>query len=225
MNQYKRVLKKYQLPPDKNIIHKIMIKKVEEVEEILKNLKDFPFKEEDKIDILIRGSIESIRFIKESIEKGILEKEYVLENKSLLYKESTKREDLLTSWKILDQFHINRMLLKKQIHVLISNNSLEENLKTLEECNLLSNLKKSKNLEFLTFPNLRSLIEKWIELNLFEILKEEIDLLNEQKIERLRVFQALEITLSKEIIKKVLTSPTFIIKEEEIDTYLPLKRK
>ena len=225
INQYKRVLKKYQITNEKSIIHKIMIKKVEEVEEVLNILKDFPFKEEDKIEILIKGSIESIRFIKESIEKGYLEKEYVLKNKSLFYKESTEKEELLTSWKILDQFHINRMLLKKQIYVLIKNHYLEENLKTLEEYNLLSNLKKAKNLEFLTFPNLKSLIEKWIELDFFEILKEDIDLLNNQKVERLRVYQVLEITLNKEEIKKVLSSDKFIIKEEEIDTYLPVKRK
>ena len=122
-------------------------------------------------------------------------------------------------------------IISKHQEILLSDpNALSENVSQLQEYELPISWAKNQDLSFLAEANLDSKIDRWIELGYETLLEHNLELLNysRESMSRLEVLKAIKIPLpeTQEELEAILNSPSFIIPEQEIDTYIePMDKK
>jgi hypothetical protein len=221
--KYQAVLNEIGISKDNYNVESIMHNSVEDIEKIISIISKYNLKEKEILKILQNSNLEIVTKIKELIEKGYLNIDFISNNIDIYYANSPKFQLFLKNIDILDDYNINPYNFRYSLNVLFENsNNLKTNLAILNNYNLLKNLKTTNNYQFLLFDNLDIRIDKIIELGYESYLEENLAILNSNNLKRLELIKALNIPIdSCEELLNVLNSNKFFIKDEDLDKYIP----
>lgn len=222
--KYQKFLKAFDLPEDN--IENLIDKPVEELMAMYPLLVSLGIKDRKKQEELLRTStLSRLSGIKILQNKGVITPDFIAENHNLFQEDKKEFEDLTKNINFLLSLELRPTIISKHQEILLSDpDILSENVGQLQEYELPIDWAKNQDVSFLAGTNLENKIDKWIELGYETLLEHNVELLNYSKesMRRLEVLKAIDIPLpeTKEELETILTSPSFIIPEQEIDTYI-----
>ena len=217
---YYNLLYKYGIVIDKDILRSIMHNSIVDLKKILEVITKYRLSNKDYISILQKTNLKIVNQIKEFINKGFLDINFINENIDMFYLDSNKLKKYILNINEVLKYELNPMLFKNNYNLLLSNNSLSKNLNILAQYNLIKGLKNLSNYSFLENNNLEEKIDLLIELNLFNILENNLDILNYDNLKRLELLKKMGYELNNiEEIRNYLEG-RFFIQDNLIDTYL-----
>lgn len=224
--QYQEFAKAFDLPTDN--IEDLMKKPLEDLKAMYPLLVSLGIKDQSRQEELLRiSTLSRLSGIKILQNKGMISPNFLTENNNLFCEDKKEFEDLTKNIGFLLSLKLRPTIISKHSEILLSDpNVLSENLRQLQEYELPIDWSKNQDISFLTKPNIENKIDKWLELGYETLLEHHLELLNysRESIKRLEVLKEIRIPLpeTKEDLKVILDSPTFIIPEQEIDTYIQL---
>lgn len=224
--QYQEFAKAFDLPTDN--IEDLMKKPLEDLKAMYPLLVSLGVKDQSRQEELLRiSTLSRLSGIKILQNKGMISPNFLTENNNLFCEDKKEFEDLTKNIGFLLSLKLRPTIISKHSEILLSDpNVLSENLRQLQEYELPIDWSKNQDISFLTKPNIENKIDRWLELGYETLLEHHLELLNysRESIKRLEVLKEIRIPLSetKEDLKVILDSPTFIIPEQEIDTYIQL---
>lgn len=224
--QYQEFAKAFDLPTDN--IEDLMKKPLEDLKAMYPLLVSLGIKDQSRQEELLRiSTLSRLSGIKILQNKGMISPNFLTENNNLFCEDKKEFEDLTKNIGFLLSLKLRPTIISKHSEILLSDpNVLSENLRQLQEYELPIDWSKNQDISFLTKPNIENKIDKWLELGYETLLEHHLELLNysRESIKRLEVLKEIRIPLpeTKEDLKAILDSPTFIIPEQEIDTYIQL---
>ena len=224
--QYQEFAKAFDLPTDN--IEDLMKKPLEDLKAMYPLLVSLGIKDQSRQEELLRiSTLSRLSGIKKLQNKGMISPNFLTENNNLFCEDKKEFEDLTKNIGFLLSLKLRPTIISKHSEILLSApNVLSENLRQLQEYELPIDWSKNQDISFLTKPNIENKIDRWLELGYETLLEHHLELLNysRESIKRLEVLKEIRIPLpeTKEDLKAILDSPTFIIPEQEIDTYIQL---
>ncbi len=224
--QYQEFAKAFDLPTDN--IEDLMKKPLEDLKAMYPLLVSLGIKDQSRQEELLRiSTLSRLSGIKKLQNKGMISPNFLTENNNLFCEDKKEFEDLTKNIGFLLSLKLRPTIISKHSEILLSDpNVLSENLRQLQEYELPIDWSKNQDISFLTKPNIENKIDRWLELGSETLLEHHLELLNysRESIKRLEVLKEIRIPLpeTKEDLKAILDSPTFIIPEQEIDTYIQL---
>jgi len=224
--QYQEFAKAFDLPTDN--IEDLMKKPLEDLKAMYPLLVSLGIKDQSRQEELLRiSTLSRLSGIKILQNKGMISPTFLTENNNLFCEDKKEFEDLTKNIDFLLSLKLRPTIISKHSEILLSDpNVLSENLRQLQEYELPIDWSKNQDISFLTKPNIENKIDRWLELGYETLLEHHLELLNysRESIKRLEVLKEIRIPLpeTKEDLKAILDSPTFIIPEQEIDTYIQL---
>lgn len=224
--QYQEFAKAFDLPTDN--IEDLMKKPLEDLKAMYPLLVSLGIKDQSRQEELLRiSTLSRLSGIKILQNKGMISPNFLTENNNLFCEDKKEFEDLTKNIGFLLSLKLRPTIISKHSEILLSDpNVLSENLRQLQEYELPIDWSKNQDISFLTKPNIENKIDRWLELGYETLLEHHLELLNysRESIKRLEVLKEIGIPLpeTKEDLKAILDSPTFIIPEQEIDTYIQL---
>lgn len=224
--QYQEFAKAFDLPTDN--IEDLMKKPLEDLKAMYPLLVSLGIKDQSRQEELLRiSTLSRLSGIKILQNKGMISPNFLTENNNLFCEDKKEFEDLTKNIGFLLSLKLRPTIISKHSEILLSDpNVLSENLRQLQEYELPIDWSKNQDISFLTKPNIENKIDRWLELGYETLLEHHLELLNysRESIKRLEVLKEIRIPLpeTKEDLKVILDSPTFIIPEQEIDTYIQL---
>lgn len=224
--QYQEFAKAFDLPTDN--IEDLMKKPLEDLKAMYPLLVSLGIKDQSRQEELLRiSTLSRLSGIKILQNKGMISPNFLTENNNLFCEDKKEFEDLTKNIGFLLSLKLRPTIISKHSEILLSDpNVLSENLRQLQEYELPIDWSKNQDISFLTKPNIENKIDRWLELGYETLLEHHLELLNysRESIKRLEVLKEIRIPLpeTKEDLKAILDSPTFIIPEQEIDTYIQL---
>lgn len=224
--QYQEFAKAFDLPTDN--IEDLMKKPLEDLKAMYPLLVSLGIKDQSRQEELLRiSTLSRLSGIKKLQNKGMISPNFLTENNNLFCEDKKEFEDLTKNIGFLLSLKLRPTIISKHSEILLSDpNVLSENLRQLQEYELPIDWSKNQDISFLTKPNIENKIDRWLELGYETLLEHHLELLNysRESIKRLEVLKEIRIPLpeTKEDLKAILDSPTFIIPEQEIDTYIQL---
>ena len=222
--QYQEFAKAFDLPTDN--IEDLMKKPLEDLKAMYPLLVSLGIKDQSRQEELLRiSTLSRLSGIKKLQNKGMISPNFLTENNNLFCEDKKEFEDLTKNIGFLLSLKLRPTIISKHSEILLSDpNVLSENLRQLQEYELPIDWSKNQDISFLTKPNIENKIDRWLELGYETLLEHHLELLNysRESIKRLEVLKEIRIPLpeTKEDLKVILDSPTFIIPEQEIDTYI-----
>ena len=183
-------------------------------------------KDRKKQEELLRTStLSRLSGIKILQNKGVITPDFIAENHNLFQEDKKDFEDLTKNIDFLLSLKLRPTIISKHQEILLSApNALSENVGKLQEYELPIDWAKNQDVSFLAEANLENKIDRWIELGYEILLEHNLELLNYSKksMRRLEVLKVIGIPLpeTKEELETILDSPSFIVPEQEIDTYI-----
>ena len=222
--QYQEFAKAFDLPTDN--IEDLMKKPLEDLKAMYPLLVSLGIKDQSRQEELLRiSTLSRLSGIKKLQNKGMISPNFLTENNNLFCEDKKEFEDLTKNIGFLLSLKLRPTIISKHSEILLSDpNVLSENLRQLQEYELPIDWSKNQDISFLTKPNIENKIDRWLELGYETLLEHHLELLNysRESIKRLEVLKEIRIPLpeTKEDLKAILDSPTFIIPEQEIDTYI-----
>lgn len=224
--QYQEFAKAFDLPTDN--IEDLMKKPLEDLKAMYPLLVSLGIKDQSRQEELLRiSTLSRLSGIKKLQNKGMISPNFLTENNNLFCEDKKEFEELTKNIDFLLSLKLRPTIISKHSEILLSDpNVLSENLRQLQEYELPIDWSKNQDISFLTKPNIENKIDRWLELGYETLLEHHLELLNysRESIKRLEVLKEIRIPLpeTKEDLKAILDSPTFIIPEQEIDTYIQL---
>ena len=224
--QYQEFAKAFDLPTDN--IEDLMKKPLEDLKAMYPLLVSLGIKDQSRQEELLRiSTLSRLSGIKILQNKGMISPTFLTENNNLFCEDKKEFEDLTKNIDFLLSLKLRPTIISKHSEILLSDpNVLSENLRQLQEYELPIDWSKNQDISFLTKPNIENKIDRWLELGYETLLEHHLELLNysRESIKRLEVLKEIRIPLpeTKEDLKAILDSPTFIIPEQEIDTYIQI---
>lgn len=224
--QYQEFAKAFDLPTDN--IEDLMKKPLEDLKAMYPLLVSLGIKDQSRQEELLRiSTLSRLSGIKKLQNKGMISPNFLTENNNLFCEDKKEFEDLTKNIGFLLSLKLRPTIISKHSEILLSDpNVLSENLRQLQEYELPIDWSKNQDISFLTKPNIENKIDRWLELGYETLLEHHLELLNysRESIKRLEVLKEIRIPLpeTKEDLKAILDSPTFIIPEQEIDSYIQL---
>lgn len=224
--QYQEFAKAFDLPTDN--IEDLMKKPLEDLKAMYPLLVSLGIKDQSRQEELLRiSTLSRLSGIKILQNKGMISPNFLTENNNLFCEDKKEFEDLTKNIGFLLSLKLRPTIISKHSEILLSDpDVLSENLRQLQEYELPIDWSKNQDISFLTKPNIENKIDRWLELGYETLLEHHLELLNysRESIKRLEVLKEIRIPLpeTKEDLKVILDSPTFIIPEQEIDTYIQL---
>lgn len=221
-SNYKILLEENNIKIDFDMIDEIKQNSLDEFKKILNCITKIGLEDDEVIDILKNTSLRETLAVMEYIDKGILSKEFVSNNRDIFYIGSLKFTAFLENIKILETFGINPYLFRESVLVLFADREvLYNNLVVLANYDLLRLLKTTSDYRFLKDNHLSWRIDKLLELGYETFIEEDLGLLNYDNLKRLEVLKALGFDyLDKDELEKTLKG-SFIIADSELDSYIP----
>lgn len=222
--KYQKFLKAFDLPEDN--IENLIDKPVEELMAMYPLLVSLGIKDRKKQEELLRTStLSRLSGIKILQNKGVITPDFIAENHNLFQEDKKDFEDLTENIDFLLSLKLRPTIISKHQEILLSApNALSENVGKLQEYELPIDWAKNQDVSFLAEANLENKIDRWIELGYEILLEHNLELLNYSKksMRRLEVLKVIGIPLpeTKEELETILDSPSFIVPEQEIDTYI-----
>lgn len=221
-NNYKKVLKKYNIVVDENEMDFNM--NVADLEKVLLILKKINITNSKSVLRLIKSTnLNDMTELHSYINRGLFNSQFVLDNIEVF-----SNHDLFSSLqeniKYLQTEKISTTYIQKMGDVLLEKPELlRQNISILTEYSLLKNYKNADNYNFLKSTDLAEKIDIMLELGYEKNLEENLALLDYSKddYKKLEILKRLNIPLSStEEIEKALNNPYYTITDNNLDNYI-----
>ena len=175
------------------------------------------------ISILKNTSLSNVLMIRDYFNKGYISYEFINNNIDVFGIGSDKLSCLSNNIMYYQNRDINPYIFRNNSYVFLQDNDLNKRvIDLLEEYNLISSLKNTSDIKFLSDQNIDRKIDYLLELGMEQYLEEDLRLLNYNNYDRIRLLQVLGVTFnSYDEVLKVLDSNSFMIDDESIGDYLP----
>ena len=223
-SHYRVLLAKYGISPEDYEVGTVMENSIEDLENILKLLTKLSITNPTEILSIIQNTnLETITNIQGLTERGIITSQLLVEHQSILNPNSKEYEDFMRNLSLINKKKLNPHHFTTTEDVLITNHEvLTNSLSTLEDYDLLSNIKSKMNLTFLKNTDLKESIDLLLELGYESNLEECLDLLNyKDKFDRLKVVKELNIPIgSTQELIGILTTDKFYVPDKDISKYV-----
>ena len=223
-SHYRVLLAKYGISPEDYEVGTVMENSIEDLENILKLLTKLSITNPTEILSIIQNTnLETITNIQGLTERGIITSQLLVEHQSILNPNSKEYEDFMRNLSLINKKKLNPHHFTTTEDVLITNHEvLTNSLSTLEDYDLLSNIKSKMNLTFLKNIDLKESIDLLLELGYESNLEECLDLLNyKDKFDRLKVLKELNIPIgSTQELIGILTTDKFYVPDKDISKYV-----
>ena len=223
-SHYRVLLAKYGISPEDYEVGTVMENSIEDLENILKLLTKLSITNPTEILSIIQNTnLETITNIQGLTERGIITSQLLVEHQSILNPNSKEYEDFMRNLSLINKKKLNPHHFTTAEDVLITNHEvLTNSLSTLEDYDLLSNIKSKMNLTFLKNTDLKESIDLLLELGYESNLEECLDLLNyKDKFDRLKVVKELNIPIgSTQELIGILTTDKFYVPDKDISKYV-----
>ena len=222
--KYQALLKEYGIQKNEYYIELIMKNSIEDTSYILKKLSKMKIQEKNSIiQVLQTSDINTVKFIYELKDKGILKSDFISKNTNIFSEEKEEYKNLISNLDYLASKKINPQYFNDSQEILIlSTENLIRNISVLEEYELITSINKNTNYEFIKNNNLQVLIDTILELGYESLLEKNLNILNydEKKWKRIRVLKDLNIPVTEQDeLEKTLTTD-FIIPDDKLDEYI-----
>ena len=222
--KYKRLLNDYDINVKEETISYIMLNSLEDVKTILSTLTKLGITNPNTLlNTLTRTNLNTINNILTQINKGIISKELVINNPSLLCFTSIEYKNFTENLNYLQEKNLNPHYFRSNQSLLLENSkTIKASFEILENYDLLLSLKTGIDCSFLINEDLELGIDLLLELGYESFLEESLSLLNYQNnFKRLLVLKSLNIPVtSLEELENVLKTDKFLIPDSKIDDYI-----
>ena len=224
ITKYQSLLNKYNISIDMYDINSVMRNSIEDVEEMLKMVLSFGIQDKTQIVNILQVSskayLDKIAFV---FKSGYFGKEFLVSHPVVL--ENQSFYDTFTQNKeSLEEKRLNPFLLAKDEVVWLSNPEiLKENLDVLQHYQLLDNMSKATKYQFLESEQLETTIDTILELGYESLLEKNIDLLNYDINQWMRIYILKELNMVPEdmdTLIKVLSQEQFFVPDEKMHEYI-----
>ena len=223
-SKYKRLLNDYDINVKEETISYIMLNSLEDVKTILSTLTKLGITNPNTLlNTLTRTNLNTINNILTQINKGIISKELVINNPSLLCFTSIEYKNFTENLNYLQEKNLNPHYFRSNQSLLLENSkTIKASFEILENYDLLLSLKTGIDCSFLINEDLELGIDLLLELGYESFLEENLSLLNYQNnFKRLLVLKSLNIPVtSLEELENVLKTDKFLIPDYKIDDYI-----
>ena len=223
-SKYKRLLNDYDINVKEETISYIMLNSLEDVKTILSTLTKLGITNPNTLlNTLTRTNLNTINNILTQINKGIISKELVINNPSLLCFTSIEYKNFTENLNYLQEKNLNPHYFRSNQSLLLENSkTIKASFEILENYDLLLSLKTGIDCSFLINEDLELVIDLLLELGYESFLEESLSLLNYQNnFKRLLVLKSLNIPVtSLEELEDVLKTDKFLIPDSKIDDYI-----
>ena len=223
-SHYQVLLAKYGISPENYDVGTVMENSIEDLTKMLDILSKLKIVSPEELLLIIQNSnLETVNNIQGLTERGIITSNLLVQNQSLFNPSSKAYEDFMRNLSLINKKKINPHYFTQTEEVLVTPHQVfDASFKTLEDYNLLSNIKTGMNLSFLTGEDLAKAIDTLLELGYERNLEECLELLNyKDKFDRLKVLKELNIRVSStEELIEVLTTPRFYVPDAQIENYI-----
>ena len=223
-SHYQVLLAKYGISPEDYEVGTVMENSIEDLESILKLLAKLSITNPTEILSVIQNTnLETVTNIQGLTERGIITSKLLTEHQSILNPNSKEYEDFMRNLSLISKKKLNPHHFTSAEEVFVTDHeSFTSSIKTLEDYELLSNIKSGMNLSFLKDSNLSESIDLLLELGYESNLEECLELLNyKDKFDRLKVLKELNIPASSTAtLIDILTTDKFYVSDSEISNYI-----
>ncbi len=218
---YYALLEKYNIEKGDVDIYQIMQQEYEDFAESIKELNKINNNKDFIIKGLQESNLERIKEIVNLKEKGIIEPDKIYENADILELDSEKYKKINNSINTISDKGINPSIFGKEIEILINDETLKTNLNIIEDNNYIQQLKNTEKHDFLLNDNLKEKIDLLYELNINKFAKDDLDILNEENYDRIRVLNEIDYKIeTKEELVDILRNDNFPIPDNKIKDYI-----
>ena len=217
--QYSKLLENFSIDVEGIDINKIMHNGLDEVETMLKMLRNKMFSDDMIIYILSYSNYSKFMEIMDYVSKSYLSSEYLKFNLSIFTSESNTFEYFKNNFNYLNDIGINPQLFYGQSYLLFNENGIfKKNIDLLKEYDLLKYLKTTDAYDFLLENDLVSKIDMLIEFGYVDLLKHDLGLLNYSSYGRLYVMRMLseKIETKEELANILDSSKRFFVPDSKI---------
>lgn len=220
--EYQALLRDYNISVDDNLFSLIRQNSLEDVSQILEIISKICIDDRDMIKILVNTNLKSVMIVKGYVDIGVLSKNFLQNNIDIFYISSSKRTLLQENIKVLNSYGVSPSLFRNSIDILLADSPiLKKGMTTLLEYDLIKSIRTASEYGFILDEELGTKIDKFVELGYENSLEENLSLLNSSKLKRLEVLKAMGMNeVSTKELEKALNG-TFIIKDNELDDYIP----
>ena len=218
---YLSLLNEYDINKDEIDINKVMHNTYDDVSNMLISLRQITKDKNTIIKALEISDLNTVEYIKEVKNKGILKTDTIINYHSLFNPNSSELACLKYNVEYVSKYIFNPAKFVNNPEVIL-NNKLDKPFQVLEDYDLIKSLKSSRNYSYLANPNLQGLIDEIIELGFEKYLEEDLSLLNYPTWDRIYVLKAMNYEIdSKEELLEFLETPNFIIPDSKVVDYIP----
>ena len=223
-SQYQILLERYGITPDSYEVGTVMENNIDDLTKMLEILSRLSIKTPSNLLTIIQNSdLETIENIFALAERGIITGNLVQNHISLFNPSSKEYESFMRNLDLITKKKLNPHYFTASEEMLtIPHQRFATSLKTLDDYQLLPNLKTGMNLSFMQEQGLHDAIDTLLELGFESNLEECLELLNfKDKFSRLSVLKTLNIpvTDTKELLE-ILQTDKFYVPDNEIPNYI-----
>lgn len=227
---YQRLIEDYHLVNILSIDQLATKHSYKEAEWILKTLTELNIKDPIVISHILQTASKSyMEEVKRLVDEKVITRKALKGQISVFEEQNNYVPRIRKNTKVLREKGLSQSTTSNLIDALIvKEESLERNATILNDYQLLDKLGEASNVEFLKEQNMEEKLDLLLELGLENEIEEDLGLLSydTSRINRLKILKELKeledlnIPVSKETLKAVLTTTQFIVPEEEIASYI-----
>lgn len=223
-SQYQILLERYGISPETYEVGSVMENGIEDLTTMLEILSRLSIKDPKVLlSIVQTTNLETAENIYALAERGIITSNLLISHQNIFNPNSNEYEHFMRNLDLINKKKLNPHHFTTSEEVLtLPHQRFSANLKTLEDYELLPNLKAGMNLSFLEDDSIAEAIDTLLELGYESSLEECLELLNyKDKFERLKVLKALNIPVTDTAtLLEVLTTDKFYVPDNEIPNYI-----
>lgn len=222
--RYQLLLKKYGIEETNCLSEKILKHSLVETDLILNRLTSLGIKDSKAlVEILKVISIKSLDNLSKYLKKGIIKKSFAENNPSIFDMSSNIYINAITNINTFIERGITPNYIKENQDVLlISSDILKKSIDILEEYDLKISLTPKTLPIVLAQEHLEEKLDTIIEQGYEEVLKNNLSLAaySKQEWKKIELLRQMNIEVEEEDLEEILSTKTFIVGEEEIDSYI-----
>lgn len=227
---YQRLIEDYHLVNILSIDQLAIKHSYKEAEWILKTLTELNIKDPIVISRILQTTSKSyMEEVKRLVDEKVITRKALKGQLSVFEEQNNYVSRIRKNAKILRERGLLQSTTSNLIDALIvEEESLQRKADILNDYQLLDKLGEASNVEFLKEQNMEEKLDLLLELGLENEIEQDLGLLSydTSRINRLKILKELKeleelnIPVSKETLKAVLTTTQFIVPEEEIASYI-----
>ena len=220
---YTHLLHNYEINVDGFDVSGIMHNSLEQVEDMIKELRRRNLSSTIILYILSVTSFDKFTIIFGYLIKQLISIEYLKANLDVFRNDNNDFEFYINNVKTLDDNDVNPQMFLSSCYMLFDKTgNFKKNIEILRDYNLLKYLKTTNCYDFLVMDGLASKIDMLIDFGYIGFLKENIGLLNYSSYKRLCVLKEMGMMIESqdELIQVLDSSKRFIVPDNQIGDYL-----